>query len=71
MKCLCGSRNCRGVIGGTQEGGAAARAAIEAAVEVPEDEEDPDYIMVTGGRCWEESRRSRGRKQENNWVGRA
>lgn len=53
MKCLCASKNCRGVIGGTQEGkegavGAAARAAaLEQAVDVPE-EEDPDFIMVTG-----------------------
>lgn len=53
MKCLCGSKNCRGVIGGTQdkEGSAATRAAIEAAVEVLEDEQDPDFIMVTGGRA--------------------
>jgi hypothetical protein len=51
MKCLCGSKNCRGVIGGAQdrEGGAAARAALEAAaIEIPEEEEDPDFIMVKG-----------------------
>ncbi|KAL4422425.1 hypothetical protein ABPG75_008622 [Micractinium tetrahymenae] len=48
MKCLCGSKNCRGVIGGTQdkEGSAATRAAIEAAVEPAPGEEDPDFIMV-------------------------
>ncbi len=50
MKCLCGSKNCRGVIGGTQdkEGSAATRAAIEAAVEPTPGEEDPDFIMVEG-----------------------
>ena len=99
MKCLCGSKNCRGVIGGTQvsasagrssgggkrchsgrqrvqrhgaapaprvpnlrwgaprpparpraqdkEGAAARAALLEAAVEAPE-EEDPEFIMVTG-----------------------
>mgnify|MGYP001810743881 CR=1 FL=1 len=52
MKCLCGSKNCRGVIGGAQdrESSAAARAALEAAAVDPTQlEEDPDYIMVTGG----------------------
>lgn len=54
MKCLCASKNCRGVIGGTQEGkegnaAAAARAAaLEQAVEMPVGQEDPDFIMVTG-----------------------
>ena len=51
MKCLCASKNCRGVIGGAQdrEGGAAARAALQAAaVEMAADDPDPDYIMVTG-----------------------
>ena len=60
MKCLCASKNCRGVIGGTQEGKelstAARAAALEAAIEVPEGQQDPDFIMVTGGcccrRCW-------------------
>lgn len=49
MKCLCASKNCRGVIGGTQdkEGSAATRAAIAAAVEPQEWEQDPDFIMVT------------------------
>lgn len=53
MKCLCASKNCRGVIGGTQdkEGSAATRAAIEAAVEPAPGDEDPDFIMVEGAPC--------------------
>jgi histone-lysine N-methyltransferase SETD2 len=43
MKCLCASPSCRGVIGGTQE--TAARAAE--AIVVPEEEDDPEPIMVT------------------------
>ncbi|KFM22868.1 Histone-lysine N-methyltransferase ASHH2 [Auxenochlorella protothecoides] len=43
MACLCGSANCRGVIGGTQE-----TAVLAPPVVVPEYEDDPEPIMVSG-----------------------
>ena len=45
MKCLCGSKSCRGVIGGTQE----IAARMSEMIVAPEDEEEADLepIMVT------------------------
>lgn len=45
MKCLCGAKSCRGIIGGTQEGAQPGREVV-----VPVGAEDePEPIMVTGG----------------------
>ena len=46
LKCLCGTKLCRGFIGGTQESITAAAAAQAISLE-DQEEEDPEPIMVT------------------------
>jgi hypothetical protein len=46
LKCLCGTKVCRGFIGGTQESITAAAAAQAISLE-DQEEEDPEPIMVT------------------------
>lgn len=45
MKCLCASKSCRGIIGGTQE----SRPDVSEALVPAGAEDEPEPIMVTGG----------------------